>query len=321
VVMGITYVANKIKEKARAADDDDEYELVRQYLLNDSPLYGHNKPKLWIHTKYEVNARQWRSFGSRNSTDLNQPYLHLTVKSIINHCGNDFNVCLIDDASFRKLIPRWTIDVPALAEPLRSQAREMGMVHLLATYGGMVVPNSFLCTKNLLPLYEEATTPFVGENVARATLYEGGRRLQFAPDVRFMGARKEDPCVRDLARFLTQQYQFYHVHQESAFLGETAAWCLKAIQRRQMSLVTGEWLGTKNIKHQRVMLEDMMDDTYLDLDPRCKGLWIPEDEILQRNKYQWFASLSTDEILDSKTALAKYIQASIVDGVYGPTDH
>ena len=26
-------------------------------------------------------------FHSRSSTDLNQPYIHLTIKSIINHCG------------------------------------------------------------------------------------------------------------------------------------------------------------------------------------------------------------------------------------------
>jgi len=317
VVMGVTYLANKVKSRFKSAEDEDEYELVRQYLLNESPLYGHNKPKLWIHTKYEVNARQWRSFGSRNTTDLNQPYLHLTVKSIIAHCGEDFNVCLIDDASFRKLIPLWDIDVAALPDPLRTQAREMGLVHLLATYGGMLVPNAFLCSKNLLAFYEEGIAggkPFVGENVAGQLVESGGKRLRFAPDVRFMGAPKEDPCVRDLARHLSERFRFYHVHQESAFLGETAQWCMNAIDRHRMVLKTGEWLGVKNIRREQVALEDLLDDTYLDLDPRCVGIWIPEDDILRRTKYQWFASLSVDEILASNTVLAKYIQASIVDG-------
>jgi hypothetical protein len=47
----------------------DEYEMVKQYLLNESPLYGYNRPKIWIHSKYEVNSRKWKSFYSRNSTE------------------------------------------------------------------------------------------------------------------------------------------------------------------------------------------------------------------------------------------------------------
>ena len=39
--------------------------MIKLYLLNDSPLYGQNKPKIWIHSKYELNARKWRDFQSR----------------------------------------------------------------------------------------------------------------------------------------------------------------------------------------------------------------------------------------------------------------
>ena len=48
-------------------------------------------------------------FHSRNTNNLNQPYLHLTIQSIIDHCSNDFHICLIDDDSFSKLIPEWDI--------------------------------------------------------------------------------------------------------------------------------------------------------------------------------------------------------------------
>ena len=64
-------------------NDNEEYDLIKEYLLNESPLYGNNRPKLWIHTKYELNARKWKDFSSRNSKDLNQDYLHLTIKTII----------------------------------------------------------------------------------------------------------------------------------------------------------------------------------------------------------------------------------------------
>ena len=79
VIAIVSYIGMHMKQ---AFTTNDEYDLIRKYLLNDSPLYGFNKPKLWIHSKYEVNSRHWKSFQSRTSTDLNQPYLHLTIKTI-----------------------------------------------------------------------------------------------------------------------------------------------------------------------------------------------------------------------------------------------
>jgi hypothetical protein len=58
VIMVISYVGTLYKQSFETMNND-EYELIRKYLLNDSPLYGFNKPKLWIHTKYEYNARDW----------------------------------------------------------------------------------------------------------------------------------------------------------------------------------------------------------------------------------------------------------------------
>ena len=124
VIAASTYFASNYRGTLETKDD---YEMVKKYLLNDSPLYGYNRPKLWIHTKYELNSRKWKSFHSRTSTDLNQPYIHLCIKTIINHCGDDFNICLIDDDSFSKLIPNWDIDLAKVAEPIRSQLREIGL--------------------------------------------------------------------------------------------------------------------------------------------------------------------------------------------------
>jgi hypothetical protein len=144
-----SYFGDKIKQGL--SSNDAENELIRKYLLNESPLYGMNRPKLWIHSTYEKNARQWKDFYSRNTTDLNQPYIHLTIKSIINHCGADFNICLIDDETFSKLIPTWEVNMATLSEPHKSTYREVGMLQLLYLYGGIIVPNSFICMQNLAP--------------------------------------------------------------------------------------------------------------------------------------------------------------------------
>ena len=97
--------------KQAFSSSNDEYALIQKYLLNESPLYGFNKPKLWIHSTYEVNSRHWKSFQSRNTTDLNQPYIYLTIQSIIQHCSDDFYICIIDNNSFNKLLPNLKFDV------------------------------------------------------------------------------------------------------------------------------------------------------------------------------------------------------------------
>ena len=66
--------------------DKDNHNMIRKYLLEDSEFDASEqkvkKPIMWIHIKYEYNARKWLSFGSRSSCELNQPYLYLTLKSI-----------------------------------------------------------------------------------------------------------------------------------------------------------------------------------------------------------------------------------------------
>ena len=170
LVMIASFFGNKFKQ---AFEPNDEYDLIKKYLLNESPLYGFNKPKIWVHSKNEINARKWKSFYSRNTTDLNQPYKHLTIMSIINHCGSDFNVCLIDDETFSKLIPTWDIQLSTIAEPMRSHLRELGMLQLVYFYGGMVVPNSFLCLKNLIGLYNDGINIKASEGQAVGASEDG----------------------------------------------------------------------------------------------------------------------------------------------------
>jgi hypothetical protein len=322
VLIGLaSYFGNQIKDKFDTTEKD-EYEMIKKYLLNDSPLYGYNKPKIWIHSKYEVNARKWKDFYSRNTTDLNQPYIHLTIKSIINHCGNDFHICLIDDETFSKLIPSWDIDLSTIAEPFRSQYRQLGLCELVYYYGGMVVPNSFLCTKNLLSVYNEGiigAAPFVCENVNRTmnvVANSKGGKMLFVPDISFMGAKKNDPIVLEMVKYLKTRSQNPHSTNEYEFLGDTAQLSLSYIQSQQMNLIGGERIGVKNNKRKPILLENIMEEEYLELDPNCCGIYIPQEEILNRPKYQWFAVMELSQLLNTNMAITKYMQASIVDTIY-----
>ena len=53
-----------------------------------------------------------------------------------------------------------------VAEPMKSHFRQLGLAQLVYFYGGMIVPNSFVCTRNLKDLYDTNTSdgrPFVAE--------------------------------------------------------------------------------------------------------------------------------------------------------------
>lgn len=125
LIMSLMY--EKYKKRESFDDESKQYELVRKYLLNHSSLAQSKKPILWIHMNYDMNARSWSSFGSRNNDHLNQPYIFLTIKSIIDKCGSDFNICIIDDSTFGKILPGWTIDLHMTADPIRSKLRRIGI--------------------------------------------------------------------------------------------------------------------------------------------------------------------------------------------------
>ena len=88
--VGILY--ERYNRKYFPDEELDKYDLVKKYLLNEDDRIK-KKPFLWIHTKHEINSRERLSFYSRNSKNLNQPYLNLCIESIIKYCGKSFNVC------------------------------------------------------------------------------------------------------------------------------------------------------------------------------------------------------------------------------------
>ena len=298
-------------------ESNDEYEIIRKYLLNDSPLYGYNRPKLWIHSKYEINARKWKDFYSRNTNDLNQPYLHLTIKAFINHCGDDFNVCLIDDDSFSKLLPSWDIDLNTVAEPMKSHFRNLGLMQLLYFYGGIVVPNSFLCIKNLKSFYDDGISgnrPFVCEAINKTVnIAKQKQKMLFVPDLYFVGAAKNDPTILELVEYLKIRNKNPHFSCETDFLGESSQWCLEAINQQKINLIGGEKIGVKTKDRKTILLDNLMEEEYLDLSPDAVGIYIPADEILNRPKYQWFAVMPSEQILKTNMIISKYLMASIID--------
>ena len=303
ISLGILY--QKFLEKKSKTASFDEYDEIKKYLLNDKTLDKSKKPLLWIHIPYELNARDWLSFGSRNSTELNQPYLYLTVKSIIKNCDESFNIILIDDNTFKKLIPNWNINMNLLGDPMKCYIRQLCIAKLIYRYGGMNVPISFLCFKDLIGLYNKGTnndTMFVCENY---DLNITSTNKLFYPNTGFMGAAKENHTIKDFINFMERTISDDYTAQIH-FLGEFDQWCDNKITKGHVRLIPGTDVGIKSIDDEPVTIEILLGENYIHFYEKMYGIWIPDKMILKRRHYEWFARMSPEQIFDSQFILAKY---------------
>lgn len=312
LVFVASYVSDKFKDKF---DTNDEYELIRKYLLNDSPLYGFNRPKLWIHSKYEINSRDWSSFSSRNNSNLNQPYLHLTIQSIIDRCGDDFHICLIDDDSFSKLIPSWDIDMATLQEPRKQMFRQLGMMKILYYYGGMVTPNSFICNANLKNLYDEQINkqkPFVFESKNKSIdLMKHKNPSLFIPDSYFMGSLKNDENLHSLMIETEASIKNTHLSSENVFKGAIGQTIVRLFKENRITVCDGKIIGIKTKDGKSVLLDQLMEEREIDFDDSAVGIYIPSEELLARTKYQWFSVISQEESMNTTAILSKLLLEAV----------
>jgi len=306
----ITVIMSLIYNKYKSSEDEEEhmknYHLVKQYLLTESSLAQSKKPIIWVHMVYETNARWWPSFSSRNTDNLNQPYQYLTLKSIIDKCGEDFNVCLIDDETFPNILPGWNVDLSLVANPIKMKIRQLALAKILYNYGGFLLPSSFLCFQNLAPLYRNLTAGgkmFVGELVARTDV---SVKVPFFPSTKFMGCEAGSPMMMNYINYL-EINSSTDFTAESHFTDSYGRWCFEKISSGEMNMIPADMLGAKDTSGKTVSLEILMSNNFLNLSDRVHGLYIPADEILKRNAYQWFARLSARQALESDTTIGKYL--------------
>ena len=307
VILGILY--RRFEYKNSLEEDKNNYEAIKNYLLDGETLAKSKKPILWIHIPYEYNSRNWLSFGSRTSFDLNQPYLYLTVKSIIKHCDKSFTICIIDDNALSRLIPGWTINMTCISDPILNNMRNLGLMKLLYIYGGLLCPISFLCMKDLIGLYSKGTRHnkmFFCETVNRNIT---SSNYDFYPNINFCGSPKENETLNKLIDFI-QRTTSHDFTSENEFLGNFDRWANTRIQNGEINKISGLDIGVKTVEDKPVLLEDLMSQDYLNIYPQTYGILIPSDEILKRRKYEWFSRLSHKQVLQSNTIIGNYLLLS-----------
>ena len=301
------------KMKNEDADDMMKYHsnMVKAHLINENDLGNKEKPFLWLHIHNSnsvipsMNARNWLSFGSRKSNDINMPYQYLTVESIIEKCSDDFNICIINDLSFKKIIPGWNIELNDVANPIKYHLRYLALMNIMYIYGGLLLPTSFICKKSLLPLYETFTngTMCVGEFVNRTNT---SKDQNFCPYPRLIGCKPGCMKIKSLISYL-EILQSTDFVAEQDFLGLVNVWLNNYVNSNEINKIDGMFIGTKDSSGKQVLIEDLISPSYIDMHDNIVGVYIPWDEIINRKKYQWFCKLTPQEVLESNTNIGRFM--------------
>jgi hypothetical protein len=129
-----------------------------------------------------------------------------------------------------------------------------------------------------------------------------------------MGAPKNDPVIKELIEYLKKKSQVGHFSNEMDFVGDISYWCMDQIKNDKMNLVGGDKIGIKTTRKKPILLDDLMEEGFLEIEPKqISGILIPRDELLRRPKYQWFSILPYDDVLNASTILSKYFKSSMID--------
>jgi hypothetical protein len=282
------------------------HHLLKPYCVDRENLEP-SKPILWIFVPQHINSRNWKDFYSRNSNDLNLPYLYITLKSIIDHCSSSFNILFINQESFTTLLPEWHVKFEFLTEPIKDHFIQLGMHKLLLEYGGMSMPCSFLCTRDLIDLYHTGIQMydiFVIENVNASVSSD---KSPFLPDCTMMGCIKNHPLMEELVYYETKLYN-HDLTSQSDFNGDVNVWLTEKHLEYQIVLIDGTYIGVKRCDKSQVLLGELLSTKRdLRLLPTMYGILIPYKQLLSQLSYQWFIRMSTTQILESELSLVKYI--------------
>lgn len=301
-VLGILY--EKYKKKFMNDEELGKYDLIQKFLLNGSE--DNKKPILWLHNSGEINARNWQSFYSRTSTDTNQPYISLCLETIVKHCRKSFNICLIDDNSFIKLMPKWNIIISRLANPMKEHIRSLAMANLLYKYGGMCLPITSIVLKDLYPLYKDGIQNkgcFVGETINRNV--SATHKATYAnKDIMgcIPGSKAVEKYIHKLTLLNSRDYT-----NEVEFCGDINTFLYDLSCKNEISILPGGIFGAKDENNKDVLIDNLFGNTFINFKSNTFCIILLNNEILGRTKYGWFNRLSREQVLNAHTIISKQL--------------
>ena len=291
-------------KKETKNNEENGYNLVAKYFINEKSVSNIEKPIMWIHIPYDINARKWESFYSRNTLNFNQDYLYLTLRSIINKCGDNFHICLINDNSFEKLLPNWPKNLAFSSNPIKTNMKNLGLASLLYKYGGLVVPVSFICNKCFNDIYNQIdeNTIIVGEFLNKSNL-----SYKYYPNSKILGCKKNNPFMLKYIKYLENLYANNFTDSVS-FEDLTNKWFSNNINN--LLIIKSKYLGIEDDEGNIINIDQLLNNKFIKINKNSYGIYIPSEELLNRTAYNWFVYLNINEVLNSNTQIGQFLLIS-----------
>lgn len=302
---GLSQLSNQLR-RAEAIDNIRQNQsMIDAYLHQKQELIDTGLPILWIHINYERNARNGLNFESPTNTNLNEPFIQMTIRSIINKCGQSFKICIIDDSTFAKILPNWNIDMTKISSPVIDNVRHLGLLKILYHYGGMICPKSFLCQRDLIDMYYQDDLVMCDQLIRLGI----GNRHLYMPNIHFCSAKEKKNTTLEEIILAIEMMISKDQTTTAEFNERIPRLCDQFAKDGKIHRISGMDIGIikKEKNEQPVQLEDLFSNTMVSLDENRYGILIPENEILVRKKYMWFATLPEKDILNSDSFLCKQI--------------
>lgn len=299
VLISIGMLYEKYKDYQENKVQSNKKHIIDQYLFKNKDSFD-NKPFLWLHNDHDINSRKWLDFGSRNTNNINRPYITICLDKIIKTYSDYFNVVIIDDTSFNILLPNNKTNISSLPEPLKTHERKITLVELIYKYGGIVCPNSFYPKDDtLIDMYKQ------NECFSFEILNGYMTNDVMIPSIDFIGCKKNNPNIKhfiESIRILNKN----DVTNQQDFLRTTNMHLNKMKTENQMVVYDGRMIGTKYNDNTLVTLDDLTKEKHNDFHCSNFGLYIPKDRLEKITSRNWITYLSKQELLNSNTLVGYY---------------
>ena len=287
----IKYYGKKSDELVTINNVDD------YYYKNSLALNTLKKPKVWIHMPFSRNSRHWESFGSRTSENMNIPFVYMCLKSIIDNCGDKYNIIIYDDTNIVDILQEDSEfdDIDKLSGVLLNKFREVTKARILHKYGGVHLPCSLYlkeCPNKIIKQNEFIACKIANEDIDNSN-------MDYVVSSKILGCKKGCPIMKEYISYLKELD-----YSAGKFSFETNEYLVN-----NAHLINEKYLGCVDINGDMVYLDKLFSENEIKLSSESFGLYINLNSLLKRRKYQWFLRMSMNQIYESreKFFLAKYI--------------
>ena len=253
---------------------------------------------------HEENGRAWPSFGSRVTKEVNKPYLSLCIETLVKNAGSDYQVVVVDDSSYGRLLPGWDIDLSMVSDPMRRELRTLALWKVLYYYGGVLCPPSTICVRKFDTIVSRAQGKCFSVETTSTALSDN----LFEANARFMGCDKEDGCMQSLIQDL-EKVLSTDCTDAVDFDGDVPALIARAAGRGNMVVLDGSMAGVKTDGGCPVLVDDLFEGVQFPQGISC--IVLPEADISSRTAYGWFPRLSAEQIIQSNVPFVEYFRLAL----------